>query len=349
MFLTAALIAACASAQTEAPVTLSRTFTKGEKLAYEYKASLHVESRQYGLVTWIPDNIDFAYRFTMEVQDIKNDGFAKILYKRPSITITEGETAERGLRSKTEKLDMTLQLTLSPLNEITELRDLTPKKPEKPQPKAPEGSELIRRRLAKLQGELSQALVDDLTSGLSGLLLLLGNLDSSLDFAPKLPFEEVKVGDTWKRTVGYSPQKLAGKEGKMATQRLDYTYTYKGVVKSGNAEVHRIVADLSLDTNLADFMNQSIPEKLRSRALVKSLPFKLTSQIVFDLDKKTCTTLKAVATSEASSQIYLSILPDVADESRMKSKVVLRLLPPSPPAPAKPAATSKPKVKSRKR
>lgn len=347
MFLTASLIAAAAFAQSEAPVTLSRTFTKGEKLTYEYKASLHVESREYGLVTWIPDDVDFAYKFTIEVQELKNDGFAKILYKRPTISITEGETADRGLKTTTQKLDMTLQMTLSPFNEITELKDLTPKKPEKPKPKGSENSQESLRTIAKVQGELSSLLVDSLTSGLTELMLLLGSLDSSLDFAPKLPFEEVNVGDTWKRTVGYSPQKLAGKEGKMATQRLDYTYTYKGLVKSGNTEVHRIVADLSLDTNLAEFMNQSIPENLKSRALVKSLPFKLTSQIVFDLDKKTGHTIKAVATSDSSSQIYLSILQDVADENKMHSKITLRLLPPAPPAPAK--ATSKPKPKATKK
>lgn len=344
MFITTSLIAALAFAQSEAPVTLSRTFTKGQKLTYEYKATLHTESREYGLVTWIPDDVDFAYKFTMEVQELKNDGFAKILYTRPTMTITEGETADRGPKTTTHKLDWKLQMTLSPFNEITELKDLTPKKPEKPKPKDPDDSQLLKKFAAKAQGELSNLLVDSLTSGLTDLMLLLGTLDSSLDFSPRLPFDELKVGDTWKRTVGYSPQKLAGKEGKMASQRLDFTYTYKGLVKSGNTEVHRIVADLTLDTNLADFMNQSIPEELKKRALFKSLPFKMTSQIVFDLDKKTCNTLKAVATSDASSQIFLSIVQDAFDENKMHSKITLRLLPQPAPVPAKTAKT-KPRKK----
>jgi len=345
MFITTSLIAALAFAQSEAPVTLSRTFAKGQKLTYEYKATLHTESREYGLVTWIPDDVDFAYKFTMEVLEMKNDGFAKVLYKRPTIAITEGETANRGPKTTTQKLDWTLQMTLSPFNEITELKDLTPKKPEKPKPKDPDENQAKLKLASKAQGELSHALVDSLTSGLTDLLLLLGTLDSSLDFSPRLPFDELKVGDTWKRTVGYSPQKLAGKEGKMASQRLDFTYTYKGLVKSGNTEVRRIVADLSLDTNLADFMNQSIPEELKSRSLFKSLPFKMTSQIVFDLDKKTCHTLKAVATSDASSQIFLSIVQDAYDENKMHSKITLRLLSDTAPVPAKPKVNVKPKKK----
>lgn len=334
------LIAITALAQTSPPVTLSRTFVKGEKLTYEYKGSLHAESRAYGLVTWMPDDVDIAYKFTLDVQDLKNDGFAKVLYKRPAMTITEGETAERGLKTTTEKIDLTIQMTLSPFNEVTELKDLTPKKPEKS--KNTENQD-VKAVLSRVQGELSNKLVDSLTSGLTELMMLLGSLDSSLDLAPRLPFDEVKVGDTWKRTVGYSPQKLAGKEGKMATQRLDYTYTYQGLVKSGNTEVHRIVADLSLDTDLAEFMNQSIPESLKNRALVKSLPFKLTSKVLFDLDKKTCHTIKAVANSESSSQIYLSVLQGVADETKMRSKVTLRLLPQTAPPPAKPAARPKAK------
>lgn len=346
MFITTSLIAALAFAQSEAPVTLSRTFVKGQKLSYEYKATLHTESREYGLVTWIPDDVDFAYKFSMEVQELKNDGFAKVLYTRPTMTIIEGETANRGPKTTTHKTNWKLQMTLSPFNEITELKDLTPKKPEKPKPKEPDGDQEQLRVAAKAQGDLSNLLVDNLTSGLTDLMLLLGTLDSSLDFAPRLPFEELKVGETWKRTVGYSPQKLAGKEGKMASQRLDFTYTYKGLVKSGNTEVHRIVADLALDTNLADFMNQSIPEELKSRSLVKSLPFKMTSQIIFDLDKKTCHTVKAVATSDASSQIFLAIVQDAYDENKMHSKITLRMLPEPAPVPAK-SAKSKPKPKKK--
>lgn len=347
MFITTTLIAALAFAQSEAPVTLARTYTKGEKLTYEYKGTLHEESREYGLLTWLPNDVDISYRFTVDVQEIKNDGFAKVLYKRPTMTIVDGETTTRGPKTTVEKLNMILQMTVSPYNEITDLKDLSPKKPEKEKPKKdPDEEEQTRMLSSKPAAQISTSIVESATSGMTRLMLFLGSMESSLDFAPRLPFDELKVGDTWKRTVGYSPQKLAGKEGKMASQRLDFTYTYKGLVKSGNTEVHRITAELALDTNLADFINQSMGMTSKESGL-KSLPFKLKAQIAFDLDKKNFRTIKAVASGESTSQIFITELQDALDESKMTSQATLRFIPQPAPTPAKTtkASTRKPRKK----
>ncbi len=205
-----------------------------------------------------------------------------------------GETADSPPQDIVEKLNLDFRLTVSPINEILEMKDLN-EKPTKPPVNG--SSDLLTSAAVLRQGGLGDVLTGSL-SEMYRLSLFAGNFDSSLDFAPRTPFDAVKVGDSWKRTVGYQPQKLAGKGNKQAMQRLDYTFTYKGLVDSEGKNVYRVEGTLDLKTDLGDFINQLVGQKPEDTGLSK-IPLTMKSTIEFDLDMKTRTTLLAQATTES--------------------------------------------------
>ncbi len=314
------------------PVKLSRVFAKGEKLQYDVKSTLNSETRVIGLETWIPEDLDIQYKFTTEVTEMKADGFADISYKRPTITEIEGETSEGPPKTKVEKINMDLLLTVSPVNGITKLKDLA-KKEDPKKPGAERKPPLLDRLLA---GEALRPgrqnplgpLIGQFVGEIYRLSLFLGPLDTSLDFSPKLPFDEVKPGDTWKKTVGYSPQKLQGKGNTVAVQRLDYLYTYVGVMASQGKQVHRITADLEVKTDLADFVHQTFEVKSDVTGL-KEIPLQFKGRVEFDLDLKTMRTLRAVGTSEGSFKVVATQFPNQPiQEENIKGRTILKLLNP---------------------
>src|SRR5579862_8873867 len=83
-------------------VTLARTFAKGEKLQYSVASSLHVEARNYGLQTFIPDDLDMNYKFTTEVKEMKTDGVALIHYLRPNMVQVAGATFDTPAKTTVE-------------------------------------------------------------------------------------------------------------------------------------------------------------------------------------------------------------------------------------------------------
>lgn len=315
MTLIPAIAFACAALQgntAPAPVSLGRVFTPNELLSYAVRSNLHAEQRGGLLTTWIPEDLDINYDFTVQVEKLKADGIAVVRYKRPTMTQVEGETFDAGPKSKVEKINLDFQLTVSPFNEIIDQKDLTPKK--KPAPKKGDG--VIMPAFGNPQAGIGQ-LVGQFIQELYRLCLFTGSMDSALDFAPRSTFDNVKVGDTWKRTVGYQPQKLKGKKDEQAVQRLDYTYTYKGVTKGDKGDVLRVEATLDFTTDLADFIKQITGADSDQLGLEK-VPMKLTAKILFDLDPKTKHTLKADANSDASFQFYEPGKTDPAMEERMK-------------------------------
>ncbi len=301
-------------------VSLNRVFARGEKLQYSVKSSLQSESRGAGLLTWMPEDHDILYKFTTTVTELKADGIALVRYDRPTVTEIEGETAAGPPKSRTHKVDFKLDVTLSPINELLEIKDLTPKKP--PPPVA------LRARASNGSSAAGvQDLIDTFVGEVYRLALFQGGIDSALDFSPKLPYDDVKPGDTWKRTAGYSPQSLSGKQGQVAVQRLDYTYTYDGVVESDGKKVHRVVARLALKTDLATFANQ-IMKTTPEKSGLKTIPLELDASIAFDLDLVNRRTLKAVATSQGGFAIVLTQSPDApVHEERLKGTTRLVLLP----------------------
>lgn len=301
-------------------VSLDRVFARGERLQYSVKSNLQSESRGGGVLTWMPEDLDILYKFTTSVTELKADGIALVRYERPTVTEVTGETVDSPPKSRTEKVDFKLDVVLSPINELLEIKDLSPKKPP---PVAARWSTAGRRGVAPA----TQDLIDTFVGEVYRLSLFQGSIDSALDFSPKLPYDDVQPGDSWKRTAGYSPQALSGKAGQLAVQRLDYTYTYDGVVESDGKKVHRVTARLALKTDLATFANQvmkTTPEK----SGLKTIPLQLDASIAFDLDLTTRKTLKALAKSDGGFAIVLTRSPDTpVHEERLKGTTRLTLLP----------------------
>jgi len=315
------LIAAAAIGQDK-PVELMRKFKAGEKLHYAVRSHMIEEQRQYGRPYFLPSEIDINYDFFMDVQEIKADGFAVMEYRRPTMTQIEGETADAPPKQTVEKTNMRYQLTLSPINEITAIKDLNAV-PEKP--KAGGGTLksfwwVANEALGNVQPGLGQ-----FVSELQRLTLFIGSLDSAMDFNPKLPFEEVKVGDTWKKTVSYQPQVLKGK-AQSAVQRLDYVFRYDGAVQSEGKSYQQVSATLKLDTDAAPWMNQMMGGTAGQTGL-RGVKLKLDAKIVFLLDPVSLHTMKADATSKGSWNLEVTQIPnEPVIESRLDGKTSLRLV-----------------------
>lgn len=304
------------------PVAIERVFAKGAKANYRVESSLQIETRAGGLETFMPEEVGIAYDFGYEVIDLKADGFAVLRYKRPKTTEVRGEDFFSGpKKSKVQGL-MDYELTISPINEITSMKDLSPKKKA-----GKNGGKDGSLRVAGNAARPMQVDIESFSGDLYRLALFVDSIGSALDFSPKLPFDEVKPGDTWQKTVGFTPQRLKGKEGKLAVQRLDYTYTYKGVVQSGTRKVHRISAALKIDTDVAEFVKQIIenPEEFP----LKEIRLSLEANIDFDLDLKTRQTVKAVATSVGGIKMRTNDSPDEpVMEQKIKGRSTMSLVAP---------------------
>jgi len=292
-------------------VTLSRTFQLGEKLSYSVNGHISIEQRQIGLNTFIPEDLDLSYKFSTETVQLKADGIADLIYVRPTITQTEGETFDSPPKTSVEKVNQRVRLTVSPINEILKVKDET----------VPKKKNVRNWLLGRQEGANPFA---PFISEVQRLALFFGPLDSSLDFNPKFNFDEVKIGDSWKRTVGFSPQKLKGKNNQ-AVQRLDYAYVYKGEVTSNGKSVRRIEAKLDLDTDLAEFYHQLTDSKPSDTGLGK-FPLKFSGVIQFDIDPKTGRTLLAQATSTGGFSLFT--IDDAVDaklEQKFKGRTKMTL------------------------
>lgn len=318
-----ALVAAISVSPAQ-DMQLARTYKLGEKLTYQINSNMSIQHKQRGLQTWIPEDLDMNYLFTTEVKALKPDGVADILYLRPTMTVIEGETFDSPPKTQVEKVKYNMLLTVSPANEILNMKDLNP--PPKTKPASKKGGGAMYRLDSESYKRVQLPFVGQFIAEVHRLALFAGNFESALDFAPRLPFDKLKVGDTWKRTVGYTPQKLKGKDGKTVNQRLDYTFTYKGLVDSNGKKVFRVSGECGLDTNLADYVNQMFEMKPEETGL-KSIPLKFKANIEFDLDQATRKTLQTVAVSEGGFQIILTDLPnDPIEEETFKGRTTLKLV-----------------------
>ncbi len=308
----------------QAPVQLQRTSKAGEKLTYAVRSFLQLETRQMGLGTFIPETVNIDYDFTAEAVKEKADGIFDFRYKRPTMTVTDGETVDRGPKKTIEKSNFDLMITLSPINEFLEVKDLA-KKDEKPKTSGGGlrafGLRSVLRQDPQLGGFLGQ-----FVSEIQRLALFIGSIDTAIDFQPKLNFTEVSVGDTWKRTATYSPQKLKSKNDKTVMQRLDYVYTYGGLVDSNGQKVHRVTAALEMKSDLVQFIKDNFDTESMNIGF-KELSFVLKAKIDYDLDQKTGHTLRASAISDGGFRIVLSQFPeDPYVEQKLKGTTKLTLV-----------------------
>lgn len=311
--------------QAAKPIELTRKFAQNEKLAYQVFSHITAEQRQLGLNTWIPEDFDINYGFSFTTEAIKADGIAVLRYLRPTMTEIEGETSDSLPKTKVEKTNMIYRLTISPINELLDAMDIAPKKT----PKTKNGSADWAMPAAAGQPKQGvMSLFGPFISEAHRLALFVGGVDSALDFSPKLPLEPVKIGDTWKRTVGYQPQKLKNKDGKSAVQRLDYTYTYLGPMKSENGKpILRVQAKLNLKTDLGDYLKTILAEAAPdAKTNIKTVPLTLDATIDFDLDPVTRHTLSANAQSEGGFSLTIEEESDPVVEERFKGHTSLSLV-----------------------
>ncbi|MBV6459590.1 MAG: hypothetical protein HONBIEJF_02739 [Fimbriimonadaceae bacterium] len=303
--ITAALLTFTVAVQE--PVQLQRVFSLGEKSSYAVRSTLQVQTKSFQMTEFIPFDIGLEYDFSTEVTKMKADGIAELRYKRPTMTQVDGETFDRPERRHVEKVNLDSLMTVSPINEILSSKDQTKK----------DGKWMT------VSGPPRQDILGSFTQEIYRLALFVGSIDSSLDFNPKLPFEPVKPGDTWKRTAGFSPQQVKGTEGKSAVQRLDYTYEYKGTMEAAGRKIHRVSATLALDTDAGAYINQLL-RRPASETGLKEAKLQLRATIDYDLDLKTCKTLKAVANSEGSVAISVTSVPQgPVVEERLKGTTTL--------------------------
>lgn len=300
----------------DAPVLLQRTSKPGEKLKYSVSSRLITETQEIGTSTFIPDIVEIDYGFTAEATATKPDGIYDFRYKRPTMNINDG------VKKSVEKADLDLMITLSPINEFLDIKDLAPKKP----PAKSGGSLRFATPAGKSQDIILGGILGQFVDEIQRLALFIGSLDSAIDFQPKLDFREVAKGDTWRRTVGFSPQKLATKSNKTVMQRLDYVYTYDGLVDSAGTKVHRVVANLEMDSNLLQFMKDNV-DLSRMSVHFNEITFKLKAQINFDLDAKTGHTVRAEAKSEGGFKIVVTEYPDDPFiEQKLKGTTLMKLV-----------------------
>ncbi len=330
------------------PIELTRKFTTGEKLSYFARAQFTEEERSGSLQTFIPHDEEINYRYTMTVQKMKADGIAEVLYQRPTMNIVMGDTAQSAAKTMTEKLDLKFLLDISPINEVVGQKDLNPKKPKK-EDGLRNRPELVRiLRQGSQSDGVALGLLFSFVGEIQRLAFFVGPLDSGLDIAPKFSFDEVTIGSTWKKTVGYSPQKLKGQGDKQAVQRLDYTYTYMGVMKSKEGkDIQRIQAKVKLDTDLVDYGRQ-LAGGSSSSSFLKSVPLKFEGVIDFDLDMATLHMVKAVAESKGSFSIQAKGAEQAIMENRFQGSTKVKLEGRSIGAPVEPTPTKPTTVKKGK-
>lgn len=304
-----------------APVMLKHSFTKGLKSEYSVDANLQIEARGGGLATFLPEEMEYKYTFFTNTLEV-SAAIATMRYSRPSITEIAGSTTDSDPVPKTVKLDQLATVQLSPINEVLDYKDQTPKK------KKPEGdaSSLtsINRTFARAQDSVLD-FVGPFIEDLEQLSVFISGIEGSLDLEPKLNLDAVKVGDTWKRTVGYQPQKLGSKAGKLVVQRIDLVYTYGGVVQSRGRSVQRVHGELKLDTDLGKYVNDLFNAKPENTGL-KSIPTKMDIQMDFDLDPTTLQTVYATVKSQGSFKIFTTMAPGALIEQNIHGESVMKLV-----------------------
>ena len=312
------------------PVEIYRQWKPDETLAYSVTSRLQIESRTFLHPVYMPQTTKYAYKFTLEVTEVSSEGFAQVVYKKPTVVVTVPETAEKKSFDEIEEVNEHFELTISPVNAVTDFKDLTPKKDDDDDGGGGSGRSLLSNISPGQSRAMQQRIggvIGNIISEFYRLANFSGGVDTMLDFSPRLSLFEVEPGDTWEHTASYQPQPLDGKPDKMAPQRIDYTMTYVGVQEVDGKKIHRLTSDLSLDTDIAPFLNGML-RMTTSQSGLKSFKLVLTAHIDFDLDFETKHTLKAIATSEGHLSIEVTDIKDGPfQEIRVKGRTILKLDP----------------------
>jgi hypothetical protein len=111
----------------------------------------------------------------------------------------------------------------------------------------------------------------------------------------------------------------------MAPQRLDYTYTYVGIVDSAGKKVHRVAGELKLDSDIAPFINDLLG-MTPARSGLKSLKLKMDAKLEFDLDLETKNTIAGRGTSSGGLVVEITELNVPYEEANIRGRARLKLV-----------------------
>lgn len=313
----AVLVAAPQTA--EKPVTLARVWRPGQVVSYNVDALVTIEQRSENLRTFLPRDYGFEYTFRCTVASVDEDGNARMRYERTRFVQIDGEFGETPEKRTSPKEGLyKLDVRMSPINEVLSLEEA----------KAPARNPKVgmMRALAPAipQGQITEQIAGQFTGQLIRMVLMVGSLDSSMDFAPRMEYRPVRKGTTWKRTVGYAPQALSGAGGRQANQRLDYTYTYQGIVDVDGKKYHRIEGNLKFENDIWPFMLQQFGLRMQDTPF-SNLILKFDQKLTFDLDLKTFATVRGMAEADGSSRLALRAGDQQLEEQRFSgySKIAL--------------------------
>lgn len=294
------LVLAGTLAPVAEPISLYREFTRGENLDYQLRSRIVYETTLIGQPFALPETMRLDYDFSLRVTDIKTDGFAVAEYRRPTMTITHGQTADSPPKIEKEDINLRLKLDISPVNAVTGVQELQYANPllrfMSPAPSSSGQDSIIPPFVLQYLFQMHQ------------MALFIGSLESSMDLSPKLPFVDVAPGDTWQQTVSFQPQMKEGQESYFV-QRLDYNYVYDGLVDHEGRQVHKITATLNLDTDVARYI-MDLADLNEQQLGIKSAPLKLDATIEFLLDRQTKHTLSAHGRSKGFFAFILTDLPN---------------------------------------
>jgi hypothetical protein len=294
-----------------APITLTHVFTAGEKVGYQVLSHVTAELRFEHLDTWLPSDLDINYNFGYTVNQMRPDGIAVVHYSRPTMTEVIGETSDSPPKENVEKVNFDEQLTVSAINEILEQKSLSKKA----------NFAVPYKRTQQSAMEFFAPYIMDIHR----LALFIGSVEDALDFSPKFPLNPVKKGDSWKKTVGFEPQRLKGKVGKVAVQRIDYTYTYLGPMTANGKPILRVEGKLQFATDAAEYFKQLLGDHA-SETDVAKVPLHFDSTIEFDLDPKTRDVLHAEGKTSGGWQVFSTSSTDTAMiEERFKGRTTMEL------------------------
>lgn len=308
-----------ATAAQPAPVLVNRVFKKGEVDTYRMNALLVIEMREPGLETYMPMEVGYEYSFTTSVSALDADGNATMRYERgPTVRIdgAYGSTPERRVR---ESDGFKMDLVVTPINEFIKAEEVKP--PAKP---APRKTNTLRAMMQQGPGQqITDQLMGQYIMDLYRLSLFVGSFESSFDFTPKFLDSPIRVGRTWRSTISYQPQRLAG-TNRQAVQRLDMVYRYDGPMTVNGKPIQRVSATLGLDTDMAPFIAQTYGIPANQNPF-RAMRMKFDSKLTFDLDPKTFKTIRA--RSDSTGNILVETKADgVIAERRLTGESNFQLV-----------------------
>lgn len=310
-------------------VSLQRQFVVGQKDSYSVTAS--VEEQVRGVLgvsgqqavsqdTWLPSETDFNYSFQTRVLSV-DANVAKMKFFMPKMTVLDdssgGDTSDP--KPREEKVNQTVLISLSNINEILDLKDLSPSKSfQRNSEKAATKGLGARRQV----GSFFNSFISDLVR----LCLFIAPIDSSIDLQPHFDVTPVKVGGTWTRTISFQPQSKKDASGNASTkvQRLDLNYVFQGLQQLNGKSLYEIDASAEFKSDFVDLLKDQYKVSTQDTH-IQNFPLAFKTQMKYYVDPKTCQLIFGKADSVGGFSVQIQDLPKPIYESKFTGHTEIHL------------------------